>query len=74
MIQKYDLSKLTPLIENDKYALYGLGYIREDLRKGIRYNKETKEQTDVIISTRPYIQVVSIIKNGIVHNLLTKVR
>lgn len=67
--QKYNISKLTPILENETYALYGLGYINETVRKGIRVNKQTKEQVDVIIDTKPNIHVISIIKDGVIQKL-----
>lgn len=69
LTQKYDLSKLKPILENDRYALYGFGYITETVRKGIRVNKQTKEQVDVIIETKPNIRVISIIRDGVVQKL-----
>lgn len=61
----YNLDKLKPLIENDKFALYGLGYITETTRKGVRVNKQTNEQVEVIISTIPKIHVITILQNNI---------
>lgn len=69
IIQKYDLSKMQPILQNDNYALYGLGFINETTRKGVRVNKRTGEQVDVIVQTVPSVRVIEIIKNGIQQKL-----
>lgn len=69
IIQKYDLSKMQPILQNDNYALYGLGFINEITRKGVRVDKRTGEQVDVIVQTVPGVRVIEIIKNGIQQKL-----
>lgn len=64
-VQKYDLSKMKPLIQNDSYALYSIESINDKTSKGIRLDKRTNEQVDVIIQTVPNVRVIEIIKNGI---------
>lgn len=65
IVQKYDLSKIKPLIQNDNYALYGMGYINDKIRKGVRLNKKTNEQVDVVIEMIPKVRVIEIIRNGV---------
>ena len=43
IIQEYDLSGLKPLYETKDYVIYKLGYITEEIAKGIRVNKKTQD-------------------------------
>lgn len=65
IVQKYDLSNMKPLIQNDNYALYGMEYINDKIRKGVRLNKKTNEQVDVVIEMIPKVRVIEIIRNGV---------
>ena len=69
IVQKYDLSNMKPLIHNDIYALYGMEYINDKIRKGVRLDKRTNKQVDVIIEMIPKVRVIEIITNGVRHKL-----
>ena len=61
MIQKYDLSKLTPIIENKDYAIYTLGQVNDNLWKAVRLNKKTQEQDEVKIEKLPKLRVIEVL-------------
>lgn len=63
--KKFDLSTIKPIIESDLYAIYVLGYVTETVRKGIRYNKKTKEQVEVKVQMLPTPHVIDIISSEI---------
>lgn len=60
LVQKYDLSKLKPIVENNNYALYTLGYVKENIKKGIRLDKKTNEQVEVLVQITPKLQVIKV--------------
>lgn len=60
---KVDLTNLKPILQNEKYALYILSQIKDNLYSGIRLNKEDKSQTRVNIQKLPKIRVVDIYYN-----------
>ena len=68
-VQKYDLSGIPPFFETVDYVVYKLGYINEDLAKGVRVDKATNEQTDIQIKLTPYPMITAIIKNGILQKV-----
>lgn len=72
IVQKYDISKMKPIMENDTYAIYDLGFINDNLKKAIRVNKKTQEQVDVELELKPVMRVVAIIKNGIRQNIYNR--
>lgn len=61
---KVDLTNLKPILQNEKYALYILSQINDNLFAGIRLNKEDKSQTRVNIQKLPKIRVVDIFHSG----------
>ena len=62
-----DLSKLEPILQNDKYALYKLGQVNDKgLYKGVRLEKKTGKQVEVAISIVPKPHVVELMMNGYV--------
>lgn len=67
--QKYDLKHLKPVMENEVYAVYQLGYINDNLAKGVRVNKNTGEQLDVQIQLYPRLQIVSIIRDNAIQKI-----
>ena len=60
---KIDLTNLKPILQNEKYALYILSQIKDNLYSGIRLNKENNTQTRVNIQKLPKIRVVDIYYN-----------
>ena len=60
---KIDLTNLKPVLQNEKYALYILSQIKDNLYSGIRLNKENNIQTRVNIQKLPKIRVVDIYYN-----------
>lgn len=60
---KIDLTNLIPVLQNEKYALYILSQIKDNLYSGIRLNKENNTQTRVNIEKLPKIRVVDIYYN-----------
>lgn len=60
---KIDLTNLRPVLQNEKYALYILSQIKDNLYLGIRLNKENNTQTRVNIQKLPKIRVVDIYYN-----------
>lgn len=68
-ILKYDLSKLKPIIENEKYEIYKLGHISENVAKGVRVDKNTCEQVDVHIELYPKIRVIAVIRDNIIQKI-----
>lgn len=60
---KIDLANLKPILQNEKYALYILSQIKDNLYSGIRLNKENNTQTRVNIQKLPKIRVVDIYYN-----------
>jgi hypothetical protein len=61
IIQEYDLSGLKPLYETKDYVIYKLGYITEEIAKGIRVNKKTQEQTDIQIKLTPKPHIIAVL-------------
>ena len=59
---KYNLTTLTPVVENESYALYTLGQVNENLWKGVRVNKKTNEQEEVKIQKLPQIKVIEVLQ------------
>ena len=65
-----DLSKLEPILQNDKYALYKLGQVNDKgLYKGVRLDKKTGKQVEVAISIVPKPHVVELMMNGYVQKI-----
>lgn len=65
-----DLSKLEPILQNDKYALYKLGQVNDKgLYKGVRLEKKTGKQVEVAISIVPKPHVVELMMNGYVQKI-----
>lgn len=56
----YDLTHLKAVLESKTYAVYTLGQINENLWKGIRLNKETKEQYEVTVQKFPAYRVMEV--------------
>jgi len=61
MIQKYDLTKLTPIMESKQYAVYTLGQINKNLWKAVRLNKKTEEQDEVKVEKLPKLRVIEVL-------------
>lgn len=40
-------------------------YINDRIRKGVRLDKRTNEQVDVVIEMIPKVRVIEIIRNGV---------
>lgn len=68
-VQKYDLSGIPPLFETSEYIVYKLGYITDDLAKGVKVNKDTNEQIDIQIKLTPVPTIFAVIKDGILHKV-----
>ena len=65
-----DLSKLEPILQNDKYALYKLEQVNDKgLYKGVRLEKKTGKQVEVAISIVPKPHVVELMMNGYVQKI-----
>ena len=60
---KIDLTNLKPVLQNEKYALYILSQIKDNLYSGIRLDKQSKAQVRVNIEKLPKIRVVDIYHN-----------
>ncbi len=60
---KIDLTNLKPVLQNEKYALYILSQIKDNLYSGIRLDKQSKDQVRVNIEKLPKIRVVDIYYN-----------
>lgn len=67
---EYDISRINPLMENNKYVIYQLGNISEHITKGIRVDKETKEQVEVQIDLLPKPHVIAIIRDGYIQKIM----
>lgn len=65
----YKLDSLTPILENEKYALYRLGQATEKTWKGVRLEKATGKQIEVTIAMDPKPHVVSLMVNGYVQKI-----
>lgn len=57
---KIDLTNLKPVLQNEKYALYILSQIKDNLYSGIRLDKQSNTQVKVNIEKLPKIRVVDI--------------
>ena len=57
---KFNLSELKPILESDAYALYTLGQVKDNLWKGVRVNKKTQEQDEVLVEKHPVVRVVEV--------------
>lgn len=64
MIQKYDLSKLTPIMESKQYAVFTLGQINDNLWKAVRLNKKTSEQDEVKVEKLPKLRVIEVLNQN----------
>lgn len=69
IIQDYDISTLKPIMENDSYAIYTLGNISETIKKGIRFNKKTKEKVEVQVDMKLTPHVIAIIRDGFIQRI-----
>lgn len=65
----YKLDGLTPLIENEKYALYRLGQATAKTWKGVRLEKATGKQVEVAIAMEPKPHVVELMINGYIQKI-----
>jgi len=66
----YKLDGLTPIIENEKYALYKLGQINDKgIYKGIRLEKASGKQVEVTLSIFPKPHVTSLIMDGYIRKI-----
>lgn len=63
IIQEYDLSSLKPLFETNDYAIYKLGYITDEITKGVRLNKKTNKQEEIQIKLIPTPHIIKILTN-----------
>ena len=61
MTQKYDLSKLTPVMESKQYAVYTLGQINDNLWKAVRVTKLTDIQDEVRVEKLPKFRVIEVL-------------
>lgn len=66
----YKLDGLTPVLENEKYALYKLGQVNDKgIYKGVRLEKATGKQVEVSISMVPKPHVTALMMNGYVQKI-----
>jgi len=63
MIQKYDLSKLTPVMESKQYKVYTLGQISDNVWKGVRVEIKTQDQVDVKVEKFPSWRVIEVLQS-----------
>ena len=66
----YKLDGLTPVLENEKYALYKLGQVNDNgIYQGVRVEKATGKQVEVSISMGPKPHVTALMMNGYVQKI-----
>lgn len=66
----YKLDGLTPVLENEKYALYKLGQVNDKgIFKGVRVEKATGKQVEVSLSMIPKPHVTALLANGYVQKI-----